>query len=224
MKRCVRTIIVAVLCQLFLVSSVVLASLPVNYKSEGCVVGGKVFSLYQEKKQYTITLPPGFNLSPYEGKKVLLEGELTPPDYLVPKDKTLKILGSCSPGSDGNVAVPAKPVTQPGQLQPVKPVSPPQQTVPQTSKPVAQPQQPIQQPPKTSLPPAPAPKPPAPPPTAGSPASKPGSMTSADCRRNCQRQYDAEIQNCAGYKLGNTAKACKDPIESALKNCLNSCK
>lgn len=224
MKKVIQIVVVAVLCQLFLTSSFVFASLPVNYKSEGCVVGGKVFSLYQGKKQYTITLPPGFNLSPYEGKKVMLEGELTPPDYLVPKDKTLKILGSCSPGSDSNVPAPAKPVTQPGkpgQLQPVKPAPPPpQQAVPQTSKPVPQPQQP----PKTSLPPAPVPKPPVPPPTAGSPAAKPGSMTSADCRRNCQRQYDAEIQNCAGYKLGNTAKACKDPIESALKNCLNSCK
>lgn len=77
------------------VSSAAVASLPVNHKSEGCVIKGKVYSIYQAKTAYAYNLPKGFDLKPYEGKKVLLEGELSPGDSFVPKDKTLKVLGVC---------------------------------------------------------------------------------------------------------------------------------
>jgi len=226
MKRSIQAIIVALSCQLLLISSVALASLPVKYKSEGCVVGGKVYSLSQGKRQYTFTLPQGFNLSPYEGKKVMLEGELYPGDDFVPQDKTLKILGPCSSGSDTNLGSPAKPATQPA-----KPTPPPQQATPQASKPVPQPQQPPQQPSAKSSP-APTPTQPAAPqtkpaqPTTQKPGATPGqqSATPAACKQNCQSRYDAEIQKCAGYKLGNTAPACKDPIAKDLQSCLNSCR
>ena len=80
---------------LLLSPAVALASLPVNHKSEGCVIKGKVYSIYQAKTVYAYSLPGGYDLKPYEGKKVLLEGELSPGDAFVPKDKTLKVLGAC---------------------------------------------------------------------------------------------------------------------------------
>ena len=80
---------------LFFCPAVALASLPVNHKSEGCVIKGKVYSIYQAKTVYAYSLPKGYDLKPYEGKKVMLEGELSPGDYFVPKDKTLKVLGAC---------------------------------------------------------------------------------------------------------------------------------
>lgn len=229
MKRGVQAIIAAVSCQCLFFSCVALASLPVKYMSEGCVVGGKVFNLFQGKKQYTFDLPKGFNLSPYEGKKVMLEGDISPGDYFVPKDKTLKILGPCPAGTDNNAAAPAKPVAQPAKSTP-----PPQQATPQASKPAPQPQPPTQQSAKPSRSPTPygensisvnQPSKPAQP-TTGSPTSKPGQQpaTLAACKQNCQRKYDAEIQNCAGYKLGNTSQACKYPIARDLKVCLSSCK
>lgn len=74
-------------------------SLPVNHKSEGCVINGAVYSFYQGKTVYNFNLPKGFNLTPYEGKKVLLEGELSPGDFFTPKDKTFKTLGPCDTAS-----------------------------------------------------------------------------------------------------------------------------
>jgi hypothetical protein len=226
MKRTIRAVIVALSCPLLLIGSDALASLPVKHKSEGCVVGGKVYSLYQGKRQYTFTLPKGFNLNPYEGKKVLLEGELYPGDDFVPQDKTLKILGPCSSGADTNLGAPAQPSPQPAKSTP-----PPPQAPPQVSKPVPQPQQPAQQPSAKSSP-APTPAPPAAPqtgpaqPTTQKPGATPApqSATPAACKQNCQRRYDAEIQKCAGYQLGNTAPACKDPIARDLQSCLSACR
>lgn len=89
-RRALLGISLAALCPV-----VALASLPVNHKSEGCVIKGRVYSIYQAKTAYAYSLPKGFDLKPYEGKKVLLEGELSPGDAFVPKDKALKILGAC---------------------------------------------------------------------------------------------------------------------------------
>lgn len=71
------------------------ASVPVNHKSEACVIKGRLYSIYQAKMAYAYSLPKGYDLKPYEGKKVLLEGELSPGDIFVPKEKTLKVLGPC---------------------------------------------------------------------------------------------------------------------------------
>lgn len=43
------------------------------------------------------------------------------------------------------------------------------------------------------------------------------------CQQRCQAQYDAKIKDCAGYALGNTAAACKDPLTRALNACMRSC-
>jgi hypothetical protein len=64
-------------------------------KTEGCVIKGQVYGFYQNKAAYKYTLPKGFDLKPYEGKKVLLEGTLGAGDYFTPTGKTLKILGPC---------------------------------------------------------------------------------------------------------------------------------
>ena len=92
-----KQILVAVLGCLFPVLAA--ASVPVNHKSEGCVIGGKVFSIYQGQVAYRYQLPGGYDLKPYEGKKVLLEGELAPGDSFTPKDKVLKALGPCNEAS-----------------------------------------------------------------------------------------------------------------------------
>jgi hypothetical protein len=68
---------------------------PVVKKTEGCVVKGQVYGFYENKVAYKYTLPKGFDLKPYEGKKVLLVGELNMGDYFTPQGKTLKTLGSC---------------------------------------------------------------------------------------------------------------------------------
>ena len=44
------------------------------------------------------------------------------------------------------------------------------------------------------------------------------------CKQTCQRQYDERIRNCAGYRLGNTAPACKDPLTRDLNICLQGCR
>ncbi len=223
MKRVVMVFVAALICQIFMISSFVLASQPAKYKSEGCVVGGKVFNLFQGKKQYTFDLPKGFNLSPYEGKKVMLEGDIYPGDYFVPKNNTLQILGPCTQSSDINASWPAKPAN---------PKPPTKQPPPPTVKPTPQPQQPVQvqTKPAASSPtpkqPLAQPQPQPAQPTAAAPAPRPGQQPQnpANCRQNCQSQYDAKIRNCAGYNIGNSAPACKDPITREKDSCLKSCR
>lgn len=82
-----------------LLPALVQASMPVNHKSEGCVIGGKVYSIYQGQTAYRYNLPGAFDVKSYEGKKVVLEGELAPGDSFTPKDKTLKVLGACDEAS-----------------------------------------------------------------------------------------------------------------------------
>jgi|WetSurMetagenome_2_1015567.scaffolds.fasta_scaffold254028_2 hypothetical protein len=71
------------------------ATEPVKHKSQGCVINGKAYSLYDASTVYRYELPKTFNLKPYEGKKVELEGMLSPGDYFVPKGKEFKVLGPC---------------------------------------------------------------------------------------------------------------------------------
>lgn len=84
---------------LALAPAAALASTPVNHRSEGCVLGGTAYSIYQGKTAYAFNLPQGFNLKPYEGKKVVLEGELSPGDFFTPRNNTMKILGPCDAAS-----------------------------------------------------------------------------------------------------------------------------
>jgi hypothetical protein len=71
------------------------ASEPVKHKSQGCVINGSAYSLYDAKTAYRYDLPKSFDLKRYEGKKVELEGMLSPGDYFEPKGKDLKVLGPC---------------------------------------------------------------------------------------------------------------------------------
>ena len=80
---------------LFLSVVIGVASDPVNHKSQGCIINGKAYSLYDANTAYRYELPKSFDLKPYEGKKVELEGTLSPGDYFTPKGKELKVLGPC---------------------------------------------------------------------------------------------------------------------------------
>lgn len=90
-----KYIVVLVIGCIFLTGAAGLASKPVNRKSVGCVINGKVYSIYNSDTVYRYRLPNSFNLKPYEGKKVELEGMLSPGDHFAPKRKTLKVLGPC---------------------------------------------------------------------------------------------------------------------------------
>jgi hypothetical protein len=94
MKKRISIISLLVVC-LFLGVMTGLASDPVKHKSQGCVLNGKVYSLYDANTAYLYELPQTFNLKSYEGKKVELEGTLSPGDYFVPGGKVLKVLGPC---------------------------------------------------------------------------------------------------------------------------------
>lgn len=82
--------------------SIAESSLPVVYTGEGCVLGGKLYSYYSGGIQYNFTLPNGFNLTPYEGKKVLLDGILLPGDRFTPKNDSFASIGLCCYGEDSN--------------------------------------------------------------------------------------------------------------------------
>jgi hypothetical protein len=83
------------------------ASKPVTQTIEGCVIKGVFYSV--EKEVATKTGPrtqvyrleaqkPDFSpydLSPYEGKKIQVQGRLHPGDMFIPDPKTLKVLGPC---------------------------------------------------------------------------------------------------------------------------------
>ena len=78
------------------------ASQPVARTLEGCVINGTFFSVY--KGAATETGPrtvvyhlrvQNLDLSPYEGKKIRLQGHLSPGDRFAPDPKSLKVLGPC---------------------------------------------------------------------------------------------------------------------------------
>lgn len=82
------------------------ASRPVPRTLEGCVVNGTFFSVYKGASTetgkrdiaYRIRVQ-NLDLSPYEGKKIRLQGRLSPGDRFTPDPKTLKVLGPCDRAS-----------------------------------------------------------------------------------------------------------------------------
>ncbi|TAN43562.1 MAG: hypothetical protein EPN25_00285 [Nitrospirae bacterium] len=88
-------LVILVIGSLFLSAAAGWASEPVKHKSQGCVINGKVYTIYDPSTVYRLQLPKSFNVKPYEGKKVQLEGMLSPSDRFEPNGKTLKVLGPC---------------------------------------------------------------------------------------------------------------------------------
>jgi hypothetical protein len=83
------------------------ASKPVAQTLEGCVLKGVFYSV--EKGAAAKTGPSiqvyriepikkdfsPYDLSPYEGKKIRMQGRLYPGDRFIPDPQTLKVLGPC---------------------------------------------------------------------------------------------------------------------------------
>jgi hypothetical protein len=86
---------VLVCLPVLLVSIGVLASAPVHHKSTGCVIQGRAYSIHDARTVYRYRLPGDYVLTPYEGKKVVLEGQLLPGDMFRPAKPTLQVLGRC---------------------------------------------------------------------------------------------------------------------------------
>jgi len=76
-----------------------LGSRPVDTIIVGCVIDGMLFDVGDSlpvKKVYMITVVPALNLTPYEGKKIRVQGKLTPGDRFQPDlDKGIEVLGAC---------------------------------------------------------------------------------------------------------------------------------
>lgn len=78
------------------------ASRPVSKTLSGCVIGGTFYSVEEslpgEKKGaptvYRITVRE-MDLAPYEGKKVVIKGQLLPGDRFTPDPGSLRVLGPC---------------------------------------------------------------------------------------------------------------------------------
>jgi hypothetical protein len=74
------------------------ASRPVPRTLTGCVINGALFTVYKHKgvkpTVYRIKVHD-FDLTPYEGSKIQLKGNLLPGDNFYPHPKTLKVLGGC---------------------------------------------------------------------------------------------------------------------------------
>ena len=82
------------------------ASRPVPRTLEGCVINGSLFSVYKgattETGRRTIAYRiqvQNLDLSPYEGKKIRLQGDLSPGDRFNPDPKSLQVLGPCDRNS-----------------------------------------------------------------------------------------------------------------------------
>jgi len=78
------------------------ASGPVPRTLEGCVINGTFFSVDKGAKTETGQRDIAYhirvknlNLSPYEGKKIRLQGNLLPGDRFNPDPRSLKVLGPC---------------------------------------------------------------------------------------------------------------------------------
>ena len=76
-----------------------LGSRPVHTIIVGCVIDGMLFDVGDSlpvKKVYMITVVPPLNLTPYEGKKIRLQGKLSPADRFNPDlEKGVEVLGAC---------------------------------------------------------------------------------------------------------------------------------
>ncbi len=94
------------------------ASKPVKTTLEGCVIKGVFYAVdkqvptktgartmvYRINVQNLDESVPKFNLSPYEGKKISLQGRLHPGDLFEPDPKSLKVLGPCDRDSKKAIA------------------------------------------------------------------------------------------------------------------------
>lgn len=80
------------------------ASRPVPRTLTGCVINGALFTVYKSHRKsvkptvYRIKVHD-FDLTPYEGSKIRLQGNLLPGDNFHPHPKTLKVLGACDKAS-----------------------------------------------------------------------------------------------------------------------------
>jgi predicted Zn-dependent protease len=78
-----------------------MGSRPVKMAIVGCVIDGMLFALDDAgpvEKAQLITLAPPLNLTPYEGKKIRMQGALSPGDRFRPDmAKGIKVLGTCDP-------------------------------------------------------------------------------------------------------------------------------
>ena len=79
------------------------ASRPVKRTITGCVTQGKLYSVYKDAAQpagkssvriYPIVVR-GKQMTPYEGKKIRVNGYLQPGDRFTPDPATVKVLGIC---------------------------------------------------------------------------------------------------------------------------------
>ena len=82
------------------------ASRPVPRTLEGCVIHGIFFSVHKaaatETGRRTVSYRiqvQNLDLSPYEGKKIRLQGYLSPGDRFNPDPKSLQVLGPCDRNS-----------------------------------------------------------------------------------------------------------------------------
>lgn len=69
------------------------ASRPVHRKSTGCVLNGRVYTIYDSQTVYRYTLSRPMSLRRYEGKLIELDGTLLPGDRFTPRTHHFKTLG-----------------------------------------------------------------------------------------------------------------------------------
>jgi hypothetical protein len=83
------------------------ASLPVPKTLTGCVIDGSFYSVDDEVSEatgkrssvvYRITVRE-MDLTPYEGKKIRVQGHLLPGDRFTPDPSSLRVLGPCDKAS-----------------------------------------------------------------------------------------------------------------------------
>jgi hypothetical protein len=96
--------------------SLSMASRPVPATLEGCVINGVFYAVEKGGLASGATQVnaieimsrknsgPKMDLSPYEGKKIRLQGLLLPGDKMTPDPKSLKVLGPCDRESQAAIA------------------------------------------------------------------------------------------------------------------------
>jgi tetratricopeptide (TPR) repeat protein len=76
-----------------------IGSRPVDKIIVGCVIDGMLFDAGDSlpvKKVYLLTVDPALNLTRYEGKKIRVQGKLSPGDRFQPDlEKGIEVLGAC---------------------------------------------------------------------------------------------------------------------------------
>lgn len=92
------------------------ASRPVPVTLEGCVIQGVFYAVEKGGLASGATRvnaieiisrnesDPKMDLTPYEGKKIRLQGRLIPGDKMTPDPKSLKVLGPCDRDSQAAIA------------------------------------------------------------------------------------------------------------------------